>query len=253
MSPSAPRDTRRRPAAPPKPKPALAGTAPKAARERTAATGKAPLAKGPRKRQEIIDAAARCFARQGYDGTSMRDVAKLANLLPGSIYYHFASKEEMLKAVHDELMRSMTERVLLAIDPKAGPWERLEQASAAYLENLVTDEDYAGVVIAEFPRRQTRKLRDQLVIQRDRFEQIFVELVDDLPLAAATDRKYWRLALMSIIAWSFIWYRPGKDTPAEIAGTMIALLRQRTEAEAVIEEEAGPPRPAAARRRARAP
>jgi len=190
---------------------------------------KASLAKGPRKRQEIIDAAARCFARQGYDGTSMRDVAKLANLLPGSIYYHFESKEEMLQAVHDELMRSMTERVLLSIDPNAGPWERLEQACATYLENLVTDEDYAGVVIAEFPRRQTRKLRDQLVVHRDRFEQIFVDLVNDLPLAPTVDRKYWRLALMSIIAWSFIWYRTGRDTPAEITRTMIALLRERTD------------------------
>ena len=38
--------------------------------------------------QQIIDAAARVFREKGYDGATLRDIAKEAGLLPGSLYYH---------------------------------------------------------------------------------------------------------------------------------------------------------------------
>ena len=63
-------------------------------------------AKGKRRkdnrRDRILDAAAYCFSRTGYEGTPVRDISTAAGILPGSIYYHFASKEELLGAVHDE-------------------------------------------------------------------------------------------------------------------------------------------------------
>ena len=46
------------------------------------------------RRERILDAAAHCFSRAGYEGTSVRDIATAAGILPGSMYYHFASKED---------------------------------------------------------------------------------------------------------------------------------------------------------------
>jgi AcrR family transcriptional regulator len=45
--------------------------------------------------------AASLFAQRGYAATSMRDIALGVKMLPGSVYYHFASKEELLVAVYE--------------------------------------------------------------------------------------------------------------------------------------------------------
>ena len=54
------------------------------------------------RRQAILDAAAKLFARRGYHATSMRDMASATGMLPGSVYYHFDSKEALLLAVYAE-------------------------------------------------------------------------------------------------------------------------------------------------------
>lgn len=57
------------------------------------------ISKGQQTRELLIEAALHQFATNGYHGTSMRQIADAAGLAVGSIYNHFASKEEILKAV----------------------------------------------------------------------------------------------------------------------------------------------------------
>ena len=54
------------------------------------------------RRAAILDAAAYRFRRQGYAATTMREVASDADMLAGSMYYHFSSKDALLLAVHQE-------------------------------------------------------------------------------------------------------------------------------------------------------
>ena len=86
------------------------------------------------RRGRILDAAAVEFARSGYSATSVRDIAAAAGILPGSMYYHFASKEDLLAAVHETGIRRIKERVLAAIETADDPWGRLEAACAAHVE-----------------------------------------------------------------------------------------------------------------------
>ncbi len=50
------------------------------------------------RRQQIIDAAYRCFARKGFHQTTMRDIYTESGLSPGAIYHYFASKEDIIEA-----------------------------------------------------------------------------------------------------------------------------------------------------------
>ena len=50
------------------------------------------------RRQQILDAAAACFARQGFHQTTMSDICREADLSPGAIYRYFQSKEEIIEA-----------------------------------------------------------------------------------------------------------------------------------------------------------
>jgi AcrR family transcriptional regulator len=57
------------------------------------------LTKGERSRQQIEDAAYALFLEQGFHATSMRQIAQKSGLAVGGIYNHFASKEEIFKAI----------------------------------------------------------------------------------------------------------------------------------------------------------
>ncbi|HEY2669578.1 MAG TPA: helix-turn-helix domain-containing protein, partial [Rugosimonospora sp.] len=55
-------------------------------------------------RQRIIDAARDLFVERGYAGTSVRDISERLGMTKGSMYYHFASKDELLHALVSPLV-----------------------------------------------------------------------------------------------------------------------------------------------------
>ena len=190
-----------------------------------------PTAKRQKKRprrETIIEAASALFARNGYDGTSMRDIAAESGILAGSLYYYFASKEEMFAAVHEQAINRLCTGTLQAINPAADPWSRLQQASEGYLTTMLSSATQSSLIITEFPLRRSGKLRAKLVTDRRRFEAIFSEIVDALPLAPDVDRSYWRLALLGMLAWTHVWYDNKGDSPNQVAQQLVDLLKERT-------------------------
>jgi AcrR family transcriptional regulator len=68
----------------------------------SARTSDEPVTKGERTRTTIIDAAYQLFLRNGYHGTSMRDIARAAGIALGGIYNHFETKEDIFQAMLNE-------------------------------------------------------------------------------------------------------------------------------------------------------
>jgi TetR/AcrR family transcriptional regulator, transcriptional repressor of aconitase len=64
-----------------------------------------------RRRAEILAAALRCFAREGFHRTTMQDIVREARLSPGAIYRYFAAKEDIIAAIAAE--RHAAERAML--------------------------------------------------------------------------------------------------------------------------------------------
>lgn len=196
--------------------PRAAGAAALPATRQPHADSRAPL---------VLDAAARLFCRQGFDGTSVRDIAGVAGMLPGSLYCHFATKDDLLVAVYLRGVERICAAVEAAVQPLAGPWERLEAACVAHLEAILRDDDYARVVVrvvpADVPAASAR-----LVELRDRYEALWTGLVAALPLPRRADRRALRLLLLGALNWSQNWYRAdGGATPRALARQFTALLR----------------------------
>ncbi|MFI8186799.1 TetR/AcrR family transcriptional regulator [Actinacidiphila glaucinigra] len=59
------------------------------------------------RRRQILDAARRCFLRDGFHSTSMQDLFAEAGLSAGAVYRHFPSKNEMITAIVEESMRDV--------------------------------------------------------------------------------------------------------------------------------------------------
>lgn len=173
----------------------------------------------------ILDAAARLFRAQGFQGTSVRDIVRDVDMLPGSLYYHFAAKEDLLAEVYAEGVRRISARVRAAIEPLADPWARLEAACIAHLEAILEDDDYAQVVIRVRPG-DAPAAQPRLIGLRDEYEALLTRLVADLKLPRGTDRRTLRLMLLGALNWSQTWYQPGRDSPKTIARRFVALLQQ---------------------------
>jgi AcrR family transcriptional regulator len=174
---------------------------------------------------QILDAAAGRFRTQGFQGTSVRDIVRAVDMLPGSLYYHFATKEDLLAEVYAEGVRRISARVRAAIEPLADPWARLEAACVAHLEAILEDDDYAQVVIRVRPG-DAPAAQPRLTALRDEYEALLAALVADLRLPRGTDRRTLRLMLLGALNWSQTWYQPGRDSPKAIARRFVALLRQ---------------------------
>jgi AcrR family transcriptional regulator len=183
------------------------------------------------RRDALLQAAARQFLANGFAATSMRDIAADANMQPGSIYYHFPSKADLLVAVHEEGLRRITEataEALAGCGSAASPWERLETACVAHLTVLLEGGDFFQALMRNVPL-DTDPSRGHITQLRDRYEVIFATLLDALPLPEGVDRQDLRLMLLGAMNWSFTWYRPGRATPAEIARKFVGFLRSGLE------------------------
>ncbi|HEX4255418.1 MAG TPA: TetR/AcrR family transcriptional regulator [Streptosporangiaceae bacterium] len=118
-----------------------------------APTAGAPT-KGDRTRQRLLDAAAAEVARHGRAGASLTAIAAAAGLKPGSIYFHFGSRDQLIDAmlqagVRESLIR--LDRALAEVarpDQDGDPRARLRAAIRAHLTALHDLRDYAAVVLA---------------------------------------------------------------------------------------------------------
>lgn len=174
----------------------------------------------------VLDAAAQLFAGRGYAAASMRDIAEAVDMLPGSLYYHFEAKEDLLVAVYEAGVRAIAQAAQAAARRENEPWARLEAACAAHLETVLEHSDYAQVLIRVLPE-DVPPVAGRLRALRARYERVFRELVAALPLAPRTDRKMLRLALLGALNWSRFWFDPaGRETPQSLARKFVQLLKK---------------------------
>ena len=178
---------------------------------------------------KVLDEAARLFRTRGFEGTSVREIAKAVGMLPGSLYCHFETKEALLVAVYVKGVQQIIEAVQSAVAEVEDPWERLEAAGVAHLEAILQDDDYAQVVVRVRPA-DVPVAHESLIELRNSYEELLAGLIRDLPLARGTDRRVLRLMLIGAMNWAQTWYHPGgRFNPRAIARKFIALLRQGQE------------------------
>lgn len=184
----------------------------------------APAEEASARRREILEIAARLFARKGYRGTSMRDIGEQAGVLGGSLYHHIKSKDALFIELHNAALDAAEARIAAAIAAQADPWAKLEAACATLLDIQLAPDSLTTPMMNDF-RQVPEAVRAQLIARRDRFEQMFRALVDLLPLPPQIDRSIYRNLLLAQLNSAADWYRPGRLTPAQIAAQIVLLFR----------------------------
>lgn len=103
----------------------------------------------PDKPQQIVDAAVRVFARNGYYNSRVSDIAREAGIASGTIYLYFKTKDEILVTLFREKMAAWVEGVRRAIASEPDAVARLRRLVALHFEVLERDPDLAEVVQVE--------------------------------------------------------------------------------------------------------
>lgn len=164
----------------------------------------------------LLDAAAARFASEGFKSASVRDIVRTVGMLPGSLYYHFATKDALLVAVYAEGVRRIEGAVRDAIAGKSDPWGRVEAACIAHLEALLDQSAYAKVVVSVNPL-DAPAVMPALIKLRDGYERIFIDLLAALTLPRRCDQHVLRMVLLGALNWTPTWYRKGEKRPHDIA------------------------------------
>ncbi len=202
------------------------------AQTNTQTTGQTPT----NRREELLDRAGELMAAKGYDGTSMRDIASAVGMLPGSLYYHFDSKESLFLALHQRVVAVMEARVCAALTEAdqagLGPWDRLEAAATAHLEGLIETGNLVAIVSPEF-LGEREGISAAIRAERRRYEQIFRDMFSGLTLPQGVDRTLLRLHLFGALNWAPIWFDTAKGHDARtVARQIMAVFRTAYEGKA---------------------
>jgi AcrR family transcriptional regulator len=109
------------------------------------------------RRDELLELAATMFAERGLRATTVRDIADSAGILSGSLYHHFASKEEMVDEVLRGFLDWLFERYEQIVAGEPNPLERLKGLFMTSFEAI--EHRHAQVVIYQDEAKRLSSLR----------------------------------------------------------------------------------------------
>jgi len=101
----------------------------------------------PSSRDKILDVAEALFARRGFEGVGMREVADAAGLGKSSLFHHFRSKAQLYLAVLERLLAQLEERLCAALAAPGAPLERLDRWIDALVDALAEREPAARLLL----------------------------------------------------------------------------------------------------------
>ena len=165
------------------------------------------------RRDELIELAAKMFAERGLRATTVRDIADSAGILSGSLYHHFASKEEMVDEVLRGFLDWLFERYEQIVAGEPNPLERLKGLFMTSFEAI--EHRHAQVVIYQ---DEAKRLADQerfsYVEQRNKEQRkMWLDLLNQ-----GIEDGYFRPDIDVDLVYRFIrdttwvsvrWYQPG--------------------------------------------
>jgi AcrR family transcriptional regulator len=132
----------------------------------------APAPVATDKRRQILDAAIRVFARQGFHSTRVSDIADEAGVAYGLVYHYFSSKDEVLNELFSERW-SLLLGAIDEIDRGGGsPREKLGGVAAFIVDSYRYDPELMKVIIVEVTRAANSFGRTHLPEIRSAYESI---------------------------------------------------------------------------------
>jgi len=179
-------------------------------------------------RGRLLREAARLFRDKGYERTTVRDLAAAVGIQSGSLFHHFRTKEEILKAVMVETIRLNTAVMQAAMDAADSSREKLRALVSAELESINGQTGEAMAVLVYEWRSLSETSQAEVLKLRDIYETLWLDVLGSLKEDGSllADPFVVRRMLTGALSWTVTWYRPerGGLTLDGLTDQVVAML-----------------------------
>jgi len=178
-------------------------------------------------RGKLLQTAAHLFRNQGFDRTTVRDLASAIGIQSGSLFHHFKSKDEILRAVMEETIVYNTALMRASLAEAGSLRERVLALIRCELQSIMGGTGEAMAVLFYEWRSLSEQGQAKVLALRDLYEQIWLQV-----LTEARDAGYikgdvfiTRRFLTGALSWTTTWFRPqGSLTLDQLAEEALILI-----------------------------
>ena len=165
---------------------------------------------------KILAHATEVFYEKGYEGASMRDLARSSGMSLSGLYYYFESKEKLLYLIQKDTFSTIVERLRERLDEVSDPEERIRVFILNHLEYFLANRK-AMKVLSHEAEVLTNGFGAEIAAIKREYYRICVGLLDDFKLAKRLEfsSRMAVLSLFGMMNWIYTWYNPRVDADAE--------------------------------------
>jgi len=174
----------------------------------------------------LLIEAARLFRVKGYERTTVRDLAAAVGIQSGSIFHHFKTKEEILKAVMEEVIIYNTHLMRTKLAAASSAKEEVLALITCEIEAITgVTGDAMSVLVYEWRSLNEVNQRDILKL-RDEYEQLWLGALDKAKAEGQikADTFILRRFLTGALSWTTTWYKRDGEISIEDLAEQALLL-----------------------------
>lgn len=185
-------------------------------------------------RDDILYAAASVLRQNGYDATTMKDIAAEVNLTAASLYHHFRNKDALLLAVLEAGLNHVIDQLEPIVASDQAPADKLRAMIQVHVISLTSNMAVGAAMVfemrwlltldAENGTASLKARRDAFFDQRDYFERLYRQVIQagiDQGDFLAVDVPVFTRTMLGAHNWVAVWFREnGRLTGAQIADQM---------------------------------
>jgi AcrR family transcriptional regulator len=175
-----------------------------------------------RRQAKILSHATSVFYEKGYEGASMRDLARASGMSLSNLYYYFESKEKLLYLIQKHTFTTIVEQLRGRLKDVACPEDRIRGFILNHLEYFLANQKAMKVLSHEDDVLKNGFGAEIAAIKRE-YYRICVELLDNFKQAKGLEfsSRTAVLSLFGMMNWIYTWYKPRVDAgAAELAREM---------------------------------
>lgn len=168
-------------------------------------------------RDRILDDAACLFARDGYDGTSLGELAASVGVTKAAIYHYFPNKQEIYEAIIVRTLEGLRRHVSQATAATSGPEEALVRFMTAHADFFEDHYDGFLTMLVGYGGMENVVMIAEAQKLRDEHEQALRQIIADgiaKGTFRAVDIDVTSRAVLSMLNWMVRWFKPGKGRRA---------------------------------------
>ena len=162
-------------------------------------------------RGKLLQTAAHLFRNKGFERTTVRDLASAVGIQSGSIFHHFKSKDEILRAVMEETILYNTAMMRASLEEANTVRERVLALIRCELQSIMGGSGEAMAVLVYEWRSLSEDGQAKVLALRDVYEDLWLQVLGEAKEAGFIrgDVFVTRRFLTGALSWTTTWFRAG--------------------------------------------